>query len=304
MFQILTHMGALILSGISWRALRPFGHDADTTRHAITGLVYVLLLPALVLEVLWKAPLGGDAIRLAFTAASGILICMFLAWLAYRITNTPKPIAGALILAAAFPNATYMGLPVLEHLLGPQGRGIALQFDLFACTPLLLSVGILLASAYGEHKEKAHPLQALLKVPPLWAAALAISLNLADVPIPEWVDEWLTMLSASVVPLMLIALGMSLRWSAWKHHYLLLLVPVILLQLFVMPATAMLIGKEVGLDGDLLTGTVLEAAMPSMVLGLVLCDRYGLNTGLFAIAVTLTTALTLMTLPLWFGWAT
>jgi hypothetical protein len=51
----------------------------------------------------------------------------------------------------------------------------------------------------------------------------------------------------------------------------------------------------------MLTGTVIEAAMPSMVLGLVFCDRYGLDTALYAAAVTLTTLLSLLTLPLWSG---
>jgi predicted permease len=41
--------------------------------------------------------------------------------------------------------------------------------------------------------------------------------------------------------------------------------------------------------------------MPSMVIGIVLCDRYGLDTGLYAAAVTLTTLVSLITLPMWSG---
>jgi predicted permease len=48
----------------------------------------------------------------------------------------------------------------------------------------------------------------------------------------------------------------------------------------------------------------MEAAMPSMVIGIVLCDRYGLDTGLYAAAVTLTTLLSLFTLPVWSGMLT
>jgi predicted permease len=44
--------------------------------------------------------------------------------------------------------------------------------------------------------------------------------------------------------------------------------------------------------------------MPSMVLGIVFCDRYGLDTALYAAAVTVTTALSLITLPFWYGWLT
>jgi hypothetical protein len=39
--------------------------------------------------------------------------------------------------------------------------------------------------------------------------------------------------------------------------------------------------------------------MPSMVLGIVLCDRYGLDSALYAEAVTVSTALAVLTLPLW-----
>jgi len=38
-----------------------------------------------------------------------------------------------------------------------------------------------------------------------------------------------------------------------------------------------------------------------MALGIALCDRYGLNSGVYAAAVTLTTLLSLLTLPLWYS---
>lgn len=46
---------------------------------------------------------------------------------------------------------------------------------------------------------------------------------------------------------------------------------------------------------------VMEMAMPSMVLGIVFCDRYRLDSALYAMAVTLTTLLSLFTLPFWYG---
>ena len=132
---------------------------------------------------------------------------------------------------------------------------------------------------------------------------LAVGLNVAGVPMPNWLDEWLGMLGIGVIPLMLISLGMSLQWSAWKRHTLPLLLPVIILQLGVMPLVATLVGQGVGLQGVTLTGTILEASLPSMVLGLVLCDRYGLHTSFYALAVTITTTISLFTIPVWFNWA-
>ena len=43
----------------------------------------------------------------------------------------------------------------------------------------------------------------------------------------------------------------------------------------------------------------MDMAMPSMVLGVIFCDRYKLDSALYAMIVTITTALSLISLPLW-----
>lgn len=302
MQQVLIQMAALIACGVAWRYIKPPGLSADTARRVLTGLVYSVLLPALVLLVLWRAPLSWDALRIAAVAASGVLAGLAAAYLAYRLHATPKTITGAMLLAAAFPNVTYLGLPVLEKTFGPWARSVAIQYDLFACTPLLLTVGILIARAYGAHEERENPFVGLLKVPPLWAAVAALTLNGANVPLPAGLEQWLQTLANGVVPLMLISLGMALTWDPHYLQRLPLVVPVLIIQLLFMPLVAWGMAVGLGLGGDLLVATVLEAAMPCMVLGLVLCDRYRLDTQLYATTVTLSTALSLFTLPLWYAW--
>ncbi|MDD3519564.1 MAG: AEC family transporter [Chromatiales bacterium] len=302
MFSVTTQMAALIACGVLWRLLRPGDLDAEHTRRVLTTVVYYLLLPCLVLVVLWRAPLGTDSLRIAAIAAAGVLMGMTLAWGAARLIAAGGAVAGAMILAAGFPNATYMGLPVLENLFGETGRSIAIQYDLFACTPLLLSVGVLVAQRHGSAEREVHPLQDLLRVPPLWAAALGVGLNLGGVPLMPWLEGLLSMLGGSVTPLMLFSLGLALCFRAWRSDYVAALLPIIAIQLMLMPLLALGLASGWGLSGDTLRGVVLEAAMPSMVLGLVFCDRFGLDTPLYAAAVTITTALALVTLPLWFGW--
>ncbi len=300
MIDVILQAGFLILCGVLWRLWQPLGLDADNLRRNLTGLVYVLLLPSLVLVVLWRAPLNLDAIRVTAVAAAGVFSGLGLAWLWYRRGDAAAPAVGALLLAAAFPNATYMGLPVLEASLGPWARTIAIQYDLFACTPLLLSLGVVIAARHGGVGLEGHPLLALLRVPPLWAALLAVMLNLAAVPLHQGIASTLDKLGGSVVPLMLFSLGLGLRWSgAWRSQ-LRLLLPVLALQLLITPLLMYGLARLIGLEGDTLVGVILEAAMPSMVLGIVLCDRYRLDSALYAMAVTLTTALSLLTLPLVF----
>lgn len=301
MQTVLLQAAILIACGALWRGLRPGGLDPQLVRKAIGDLVYYLLLPALVLSVLWSTPLGLDSARIALLAAVGVLAGLGLAAVTCRLCQAPRASAGALVLAAGFPNATYLGLPVLESTLGPWARSIAIQYDLFACTPLLLSLGILLAQRYGQDQREpaGRFLLGLLKVPPLWAAGLAVVLNLGDVPAAPWLTELLNMLGRAVIPLMLFSLGLSLFWDTTAARRLPMVLPVLVIQLLLMPLLVWGLALWMGLEGGVLLGVVLEAAMPSMVIGLVLCDRYGLDTGLYAVTVTLGTALSLVTLPLW-----
>ena len=294
-------MAFLVICGVVWRAAKPGGLDVDQIRQALTGLVYYLLLPALVLEVLWQVPLSLDTPRIALSAASGVIGGLLLSWAICRKQRMPRTVTGAVMLAAAFPNATYLGLPVLEAMLGPAGRSIAIQYDLFACTPLLLTAGISVAQYYGSRTTPTHPVLAILQTPPLIAAVLAVVLNLTGVPVPVIIDDWLGLMGGAVSPLMLIALGLSLRWDTLRVAYAWPVAIVVVIQLALMPIWVSLAAQLFGLSGDTLIGMVLEAAMPSMVLGLVICDRYGLDTSLYAAAVTATTALSFITLPLWFA---
>jgi predicted permease len=300
MIETLIHMMGLIACGIAWQVIRPGSIDNAVSRKVLTDLVYYMFLPALVLSVLWQAPLGINSLRISFIAATNIIFWLIVSWGIYRLLKTPRQITGALILASTFPNATYLGLPVLENTLGKWARSVAIQYDLFACTPLLLTVGILVARAHGEAKTFENPLITLFKIPALWAAMIAVNLNLLQVTIPGWLHGLLDSLASAVVPLMLIALGLSLQLSSLKWHKIPVMLPVLCIQLIAMPVLALLLAHVTGMEGDYRTAVVLEAAMPCMVLGIVICDQFRLDTGLFASAVTISTAISSLSLPIWF----
>ena len=303
MLDVLFSMTGLILCGIAWRVIRPAGLETLHTRKVLTSLVYYLLLPALVLSVLWKVELGANSLYISLAASAGILAGLLLGFFSCRLCRNSAAETGAVILAATFPNATYMGLPVLEATFGPWARSIAIQYDLFACTPLLFTLGILMAARLGQSEVPSRRwYDDLIRIPALWAAVLAIALNLLDVTRPEAIQNMLSLLERGVVPLMLISLGLSLEWRASRWKMLPSLIPVVIISLFIMPAIVLLVANGLGMSGELRAAVVMEAAMPSMVIGLVICDRYNLNVSLYAAAVTVTTVFSLVTLPMWYAW--
>ncbi|MVF21951.1 AEC family transporter [Methylocaldum sp. BRCS4] len=300
MVSVLMQMAVLILCGAMWRIIRPGGLDADQTRLALTAVVFHLLLPALVLSVLWTADLGMETLKISLFGAGIILFGIAITWLAARLIKLAPQRLGAAMLSIAFSNVTYMGLPVLEQTFGAWARTIVIQIDLFASMPLVFTLGILIARHYGTtNSENGSMLRSLLLNPPLWAAAVALGLNFAGVAQPAWMERFLMGLSAAVVPLMLISLGLGLRWNSWHSRNLPLASVVVAFKMGAMPLFGLGLGLSLGFEGDTLTALVLEAAMPSMLLGVVYCDRYRLDTSFYALAVSLTTLFAMVSLPFW-----
>ncbi|WP_446811799.1 AEC family transporter [Methylomonas sp. 2BW1-5-20] len=297
----LMQMTVLMLCGAGWRVLTPNRLSADQTRLVLTTVVYYFFLPVMVLDVLWQANIGWQSLQFSALGGVSVLVALGLSWLIVRLCRFKNPQIGAVILAAAFPNVTYLGLPVLEQAFGSWARSVVIQIDLFAVAPLVFSIGIMLARHYGESAEaKPKSVLGFLNAPPFWAAFLAVALNLNQVPMPFWLAGLLKTCGGAVAPLMIFSLGLALSWRDVHVRNLPFVIPVVVIKLLLMPLFALWLAAYLQLTGQFKAAAVMDIAMPSMVLGIVLCDRYKLDSGLYAMAVTVTTALSLVSLPLWY----
>jgi len=294
-------MALLIACGNGWRFFRPGGLDSLQTRRVLTAVVYYFFLPALVLKVLWQADLGIHSLQISQLGMATIITGIALMWLYGKFFTFPPTRTGAMLLAAAFPNVTNLGLPVLEQSFGDWARAVAIQMDLFATAPLLYTVGIMIAQHYGAKESAARrSIFSFLNVPPFWAAALAVLLNLNQVPMAEWLNGVLTRLADAVVPLMLFSLGLALNWRAVHWRNAVYILPVLLIRMAIMPLFAWWLSGIIAMEGQQRAAAVLEMSMPCMVMGVVFCDRFQLDAELYAAVVAVSTVLSLLTLPFWF----
>ncbi len=300
MNSTLIQMTLIMACGAGWRFAKPAGLSAEQTRQVLTTVVYYLLLPAMVLEVLWSAEIGLHSFQYTLLGVGSVVFAMLCLWMVGALFKFEHRRMGAMILAAAFPNVTYLGLPVLEQTFGSWARSVVIQMDLFAVTPLLFTVGVVVARHYGEETaEKPRSLWLFFNAPPFWAAAVAVILNINGFVAPAWLSGVLQKLSAGVVPLMLFSLGLALSWKALTVRNIPYVIPVMIIKMALMPLFAMLLVGYLPIDGEYRAAAVLDLSMPSMVLGIVFCDRYRLDSSLYAMAVTVTTAISLIALPFW-----
>lgn len=284
---------ALVAVGVALRASGLLKAEDSRTINAI--IVYVGL-PALIFRTIQPARLGWDLAIVAAIAWIAGLVGFGLAFLVARALRLSRPAAGGLMLTSALGNTGYIGYPIALGLLGSTGLVRAVFYDVFGTVALLLTVGILVASAYGSSAEKPRLIREFLTFPPFIAVLVALALR--PVPVPIVVSDWLDLLAKLVVPLIMISLGVSLRVRL-VGRYLVPLTAVSAIKLVALPLVALAVGR-VALAGDpaVLRLVVLQASMPTMMLAVVFGARFRLDVDLIASAALVTTALAIVSIPL------
>jgi len=293
-------MALIMLLGTAWRFVKPGGLSAEQTREVLTTVIYYLFLPALVIDVLWKADIGLQSLAFTGLGAAAVISGIILAWAFCRLFNFTPARTGAVILASAFPNVTYLGLPVLEQAFGEWARSVVIQLDYFSASPLLFTLGVVIARHYGRESHKPRFILSFLNTPPFWAAFIAVFLNQNHIPEPDWLLGVLQKMSAVVVPIMLFSLGLALNWSSMRIQNIPFVMPVVLVRMILIPLLLLAISDSFPMSSREKAAAILDLSMPSMVLGIVFCDRYKLDSGLYAMSVTVTTLLSLVMLPFWY----
>ncbi len=296
----LLQMLVIIGGGVLWRWINPAGLPVEQTRQALTSVIYFFFLPALVLEVLWQADIGLHSLKISLLAILSILSMLALSWGVTRLLRLSRPQTGAFMLVSAFPNVTYLGLPVLQQVYGLEARSVVIQVDFFAASPLLFTVGVAVARYFGERSASEKSWVSFLMTPPFIMAWLAVALNLGDIPPPMELMAILKTISAAVVPVMLFALGLALSKNTLRWVFIPSILAIVMIKLFLMPYWALSIADRLLLQGLFKNATVLDLAMPGMVLGIVFCDRYRLDSALYAMAVTVTTLASVFSLTFWY----
>ncbi|NTW29332.1 MAG: AEC family transporter, partial [Coriobacteriia bacterium] len=286
MSTVLVFVG-IVLLGALLRAFRVL--KAEDTRPINAIIVYVCL-PAFIFRAIHGVSLNSDLWIVVAVAWAVFAVMLALAWLASRLLRLPRKQAGAFMIAAALGNTGYIGYPLTEALLGKDQLPEAVFYDVFGTVAALVLVGFLVAQRFGQEEGKRgriNVLREFLSFPAV--IALAVGLVMRGVWIPTPVSNGLELLGTMVAPLVMLSVGLSLS----AHVFGRMLRPLSVLavmRLLVAPAIALGIGALVFAADGPARVTVLEAGMPTMMLTLVVGERFGLDTDFLASAILVTTA--------------
>ena len=217
-----------------------------------------------------------------------------IAYIFATIKKYPKKTRWSILLTSAMFNSGFLGYPVVLGVFGADGLVRAVFYDLGSMI-LFIAFGILLLLIYGGKYTTI--LRRTLIFPPLWAVALALLLNFINFDIGFIVSNTLGYLSGAAIPLIMISLGLSLEFRGIKEN-IHAVFSVSIIKLIIAPIIASLIVLILGMGGLERQVTIVEAAMPSAMLSLVLAITYDLDVKTAAACIFATTILSLITIPL------
>lgn len=281
------------------------GLDVDGARKIIGTLVLNVFLPALVFRVIYSAEIGKEFVQIPLTMILSMLICLGIAAAAFQPLKLQAEDKGALILASTFGNVTYLGLPLLQGLfpsLAVEVAKVAILSEV-STTPLNLSLGMALGTRF---KAPPSPLQsvtrigreawkAVVSMPALWAIAIALIWKGTGLPVPGFLLQATQILGNTVTGLMMLALGMGLRYR--RIHQPLPLLIASAIKLLISPLVVLGVALLIGLQAPYLEAVVLEGAMPTQLLTFVIADHVGLNSERLALCILINTAASFFTIP-------
>nr|WP_324258966.1 AEC family transporter [Cellvibrio fontiphilus] len=285
LFAILAPIMISVGAGFIWGK-----SGSDFPADFISRLVMNIGTPCLIISAMTKveiqpAVMGQVALATAIImTAMGLLGWALLRWMKLEIATYLPPLV--------FPNNGNMGLPLCLFAYGQTGLALALG-SFMVMMVATFTVGLLIvANSEGSIVKR---MTAIAKQPVIYAMLIAVLLLITNTQLPRWMTNTLDLLGGIAIPLMTLALGVSLatlKIHFWKRSLFFSVIRVgggLLL--------GFLVCELMGLTGISRNVVLLQSAMPVAVFNYLLALRYGHKPEEVAAMVLVSTMLAFVGLP-------
>ncbi|WP_437978807.1 AEC family transporter [Sorangium sp. So ce295] len=281
--------------------LRALGRAGQADAAVLHRLVIDVTTPALIVSVLRRSGIGHGAWGAVAASTVALFTCALAGVAVARALGLPRAAQGAAGLVGSFSNTGFLGVPVVLALYGDAGgaAGTAILVDSIVTAFLLWTFGVALAARMGGGGGggDGRGLLAVLLHPNVLSIAVGLTLHAAPIPLPVWLEQALGALGSATPTLVFLALGLSLDLGSLRGRVR-PLAAVAAVKLLLSPAVALGAAVALGLKRPSSEVAVLQSAMPTSMVSVIVAARYGCD-GQFAAATAVVTTLgALATLPI------
>jgi hypothetical protein len=265
-----------------------FAHWKKINLTSVTEIIVYLGTPSLVFSSLAGKPLFATDIAVL---SAGILLIFAIVGVFIRFYFLVSGFSSrGFALPTLFMNAGNMGIPLALFAFGQAGlQRATLMFVII--TFLQYSLGIYILNGRSNWTE-------IFRLPLIYAALAGLSVNLAQISLPELLLRPISMLGQATIPIMLISLGYRLHEVEslqWGHA-----LGGALARIGGGFAAANLAVHLIGAEGVNRQVLLLYGALPAAVVNFVLTEKYRQDPALAASIVVISTFISIFTIPVVF----
>lgn len=299
LFLAIVPVFAMIALGV---LLRHFDWISEKAEDSLFNLVVKVTFPCLIFESVAANRALHEPGNLLLPPLLGFgltLLSMMLGWYVARgLGLTMGHGLRTFALAVGLTNYGYLPLPIMDAMFGPESRAVLLVHNV-GVEAAIWTGGVLVVTGLS-------PLQGWRKLinAPVISLVVALTANLtgAAAHVPVLVMNFVHTLSLMAIPLGLIMTGVSVQPHLDDPRQLVnarVTAIAWLLRLGLLPWLFLLTARFLPCPTELKRVLVVQAAMPSAVISIIIARVYG-GRPLVAVQIILgTTALALFTIPFW-----
>lgn len=295
--RLMTLQGMLFLLtgiGILIRKCRLLPAEAQGM---LTDLILYVILPCNI-ALSFRIDINRELLQnlgLAFLVA---WVVQGVAWMLSRVLYLTYPQGRKRVLqyATVCSNGGFMGNPIAESVFGATGLMYASVF-LIPQRIVMWSAGITL---FAEAPDKKTLLKKVVTHPCIIAVFVGLFLMVFRPALPEFIEKTASSLGSCTTPISMLMVGMILAdVEDVKSMFSWEMIRYTLIRLVILPGIVFIGCKVCGLD-RLVTGVaVLMTAMPAACMTTILANKYHGDAMFASKCVVFSTAMTLVTLPVW-----
>ena len=274
------------------------GVFTEKTAKKCTDLLFYIVTPAKIIESFLNLEYSDRALRGLFIAIGmGLLFHLIGYFVVMPFFNkSPADDAAVFKYAAMYGNCGYMGLPLVDAVLGSEGvfycSAVIISFQIFTFTG-----GIRLIN-YGKKDRPKINIKNIIINPGVLPVFIGLPLFILKVKMPEVISSPISSLASLNSPLAMLIFGTYIantdfrllfkEWKIWG---------VGAIKLIILPAIMIGLSCLFGINGTLFCTLALCAATPPANNTVMFSAKYDRSTSLASLVVAAVSLLSIVTLP-------
>lgn len=250
-----------------------FGPRLQLDARTLSRVAYYVFVPAFVFHHISGTEIVMSRTGKAIIFIIGVhLLGALSGFLLARFLHCSKKKAAAFALIGAFGNVGNFGIPIIVFRLGESAVATAtIYFVVINVVAFVIGVG----AASWANGTGSTAVWSVFKTPAIFAVFPALAFPATNTEIPLMISRIIGLLSGAMVPVMLIAMGISLATSD-RIRFASDVVTAMALRLILVPVIATALALLMGIDGIERKAGILQAGMPAAVLTWIIAMEHDL----------------------------